>query len=273
MTPPGWASAAGRVAAAAVPATAAGYAALEAVRIQRVPRLPEAARDLDVTVHPAGAGSHAADAAPVSLVAIGDSVVSGVGCSAPERAVPSVLARLAAEGLHRRVRVRCLGRTGARVRGVRAEQVPQLGALGPVDAVVASVGANDATHLTPPRRFAAELRALCGEAHAATGAPVVLTGVPEFRSARAIGRPLRTVVWLASQRVHERQRRLAAELPGVTFVDVLADVGPDFRTDPGLMAADGYHPSDRGAARLAEAIAPAVRSVAPPAGLAQAPTA
>lgn len=255
-----WASVAGRLAAVAVPMAA--YSAVEAVRIQRAPRLPEAARGLDTVVWPDGArtpGGGATDPAglaPLSMVAIGDSVVSGVGCTAPERSVPGVLAGLVAHGLGRPVRVRCLGRTGARAEEVRAEQVPRLAGLGHVDLVVASVGANDAAHLTPPARFARALRRLCQEAHAATGAPVLLTGVPEFRSARAIGWPLRTLVWLAGRPVHERQRRIAAELAGVTFIDVLGEVGPDFLRDRGLMAEDGYHPSDRGAARLAEAIAP-----------------
>lgn len=272
MSPPAWLSVAGRLAAAAVPAAAVGYAAREAVRVQRVPRLPEAARGLDRVVPPGAAAMPAgavegqpggdawAGGAPVSLVAIGDSVVSGVGCTSPESSVPGVLARLVADALGRPVHVRCLGRTGARAEHVRAEQVPRLAGLGPVDLIVVSVGANDTAHLTPAGRFAALLRSLCEEVHAVTGAPVLLTGVPEFRSATAIGRPLRTIVWLAGQRIHERQRRVAAELPCAGFVDVLAEVSDEFRRDPGLMAEDGYHPSDRGAARLARAIAPAVVS-------------
>lgn len=252
-----------RAATVALPAVAvATYAMVERVRIRRTPRLPEAARELDVVLRPdrsePGQPDLTASRSPISMVAIGDSVASGVGASAAERSWPGALGQLVATALARPVRMRSLGRTGARAEDVRADQVPRLAELGHVDVIVVSVGANDATHLTPPDRFTTELQALCEEARAATGAPVLLTGIPEFRCARALGLPLRTLAWLCGQGLHQRQRKLAAELDGVEFVDVLADVSSDFRHDPGLVAYDGYHPSDRGATRLAEAIVSAV---------------
>lgn len=252
-----------RTAAVALPlAAVAVYAAVERFRICRVPRLAEVARGMDALVHPEGSsGSPPDHPTPASIVTIGDSLASGVGSTAAETSLPGVLARLVADALGRPVRVRSLGVTGARAQDVRRNQVPHLVGLGHVDVVVVSVGANDSTHLTPPPRFAAELRGLCEEAHAATGAPVLLTGVPEFRCARAIGPPLRVMAWLSGQLVHERQRDLAARLDGISFVDVLAEVGADFRRDATLVADDGYHPSDRGAARLAAAMAPAVVAV------------
>lgn len=270
-----------RAATVAIPAVAAAtYAVFEKVRIRRVPRLPEVARELDLLVEPAGAGpgsdrpaSPARWSEPVSMVALGDSVASGVGTTTAERSWPAVLAQLLASSLGRRVHVRSLGRTGARAEDVRAEQVPRLAGFGHIDVIVVSVGANDATHLTPPERFTDQLRALCDESRAATAAPVLLTGVPEFRCARAIGLPLRTLAWLCGQRVHDRQRELAAELGGVEFVDVLADVSADFRQDPGLVAHDGYHPSDQGAARLAEAVVPALEALLAAPGVATHPPA
>ncbi len=262
-----------RTATVALPAVAAAtYAVVEKVRIRRVPRLPEVAGQLDLVVKPGLAEPDRPTPSggcsePLSMVALGDSVASGVGASIAARSWPAVLAQLAATSLGRPVHVRSLGRTGARAEDVRADQVPRLAELGHIDVLVLSVGANDATHLTPPERFTAQLRALCEEAGAITAAPVLLTGVPEFRCARAIGLPLRTLAWLCGQRVHDRQRELAEESPGVEFVDVLDDVSADFRQDPGLVAHDGYHPSDRGAARLAEAIVPALeRLLADPAG-------
>lgn len=267
MRPPRWEPDPVRTATVALPAVAAAtYAVVEKARIRRVPRLPEVAGELDLLVEPGlsepdrptPSGS---PAEPLSMVALGDSVASGVGASSAARSWPAVLAQLAASTLGRSVHVRSLGRTGARAEDVRADQVPRLAELGHIDVVVLSVGANDATHLTPPERFTAQLRALCEESGAITAAPVLLTGVPEFRCARAIGLPLRTMAWLCGQRIHDRQRDLATEIPGVEFVDVLADVSTDFRQDPGLVAHDGYHPSDRGAARLAEAIVPALENL------------
>lgn len=286
MRSPRWGLDVGRAAPVAIPAVAAAtYAVFERVRIRRVPRLPEVARGLDLVVEPAvdepdqpwlEPVEPASDrlippgpwSEPVSMVALGDSVASGVGTSTAERSWPAVLAQLLANALGRRIHVRSLGRTGARAEDVRADQVPHLAALGHIDVIVISVGANDATHLTPPERFTEQLRALCADARAATAAPVLLTGVPEFRCARAIGLPLRTLAWLCGQRVHDRQRELATEFDGVEFVDVLAAVSADFRQDPGLVAHDGYHPSDRGAARLAAAIVPALEALVAAPGVA-----
>lgn len=236
----------------AVPAAAALYIAVEAARIKRVPRLPEVARDLDelVDAHRGGA--------PVELVLVGDSVSSGVGCTSANCSFPAVLARLVAAETDRAVHVRSLGWMGARAEQLRAAQLPVVESMGHVDVIVCSVGANDATHLTPPDRVAADLRTFCERAHAATGATVVLTGVPEFRSARALGAPVRTAAWLAGQLIHERQRDLGAEIDGAAFVDVLDAVGAAFRGEADLVAYDGYHPSDAGVVRIAETVAPAV---------------
>lgn len=240
------------VAALAVPVVAGLYAVTEARRVRRIPRLPEASRGLDELVDADRPGPR------VELVVVGDSVASGVGCTSAAASFPSVLARLVAAALDRPVRVRSVGWTGARSEQVRSEQLPVVEAMGALDIIVCSVGANDATHLTPPERVTANLREFAERAHAATGATVLLTGIPEFRCARAFGVPLRTTAWLAGRVVHERQRELGAQLESAAFVDVLEAIGEAFRHDPTLLADDRFHPSDAGAARIADAVAPAV---------------
>lgn len=243
-------------AALALPALAASYAAVEAARIRRMPKLPERSRDLDALVGSGHAG------AAVQLVVVGDSVASGVGCTRVETTFPWQLAHGVADDLARPVRVRSLSRKGSCVADARAEQLPRLAELSPVDVVVTSMGANDATHLTPPARFDEDLLGFVEDLRALTAAPLVLTGVPEFRSLRALGAPLRTTAWLAGQRVHAQQRALAAERADVAFADVLGAVGTAFRADPeGMLAEDGFHPGDRGAAVLADAVRPTVTAV------------
>ncbi len=239
-------------AALALPALAASYAAVEATRIKRMPRLPERSRDLDARVDPQRPGE------VLDLLVVGDSVASGVGCTRPEATFPWRLAAGVARDLDRPVRVRSWSRKGSRVADARREQLPRLEESDDPDVVVTSMGANDATHLTPPTRFDDELLAFVEDLRARTDAPLVLTGVPEFRSLRALGVPLRTTAWLAGQRVHAQQRDLAAAREDVAFADVLAEVGAAFRADPGLLAEDGFHPGDRGAAVLADAVRPTV---------------
>lgn len=238
----------GALAAVALPTAAAAYVAFEASRLRRIPRLPEVALALDQVF-----GTHR-PGQPLQLAVMGDSVASGVGATCAETSFPGVLAELASATLDRPVRVRSLGRTGARVADVRAEQLPALRQLGPLDAVAFSLGTNDATHLTPADRFAQDLRMVCAEVHEACGAPILLTGMPEFRCLRALGPPLRTVAGVLGRRIHELQREIADEHDAIVFVDVVSDVREAFFADPSLLAEDNYHPSDAGAARLAQAV-------------------
>ena len=234
------------------------WAVAERQRLLAVPRLPSVAEGLDTVVWPPVPVP--SDTPPVQLVTLGDSVMSGVGASTVTAAVPYVLATRVAAALAAPVRLRNHGRSGARVADVTAGQVPRLASGEPPDVVVVSVGANDTTHLTPVARFAADLRAVLAAARAA-GGHVLVTGNPEFRSLELLSAPLRYAAHHYGELIHRIQEAVAADEPGVTFVDVKARVSTAFRTSPHLLAEDRFHPSAAGCACLADAVAPAVVDV------------
>lgn len=230
------------------------WAVAERKRLQAVTRLPSVAEGLDAIVQPPG---QMREDRPLLVVALGDSVMSGVGAGTVTAAVPYVLATRVAAALEVPVRIRSLGRSGAKVADVVTEQVPRLTEDGPPAIVVVSVGANDTTHLTPPARFASDLRAVIAEGRTA-GAPVVVSGIPDFRSLAALSAPLRYAAFTYGERIHRIQQEVADAEPGAVFVDVKAQSSEAFRESRHLLAEDGFHPSAAGCTCIADALAPAV---------------
>ena len=86
------------------------------------------------------------DGPGLCILAIGDSIVAGVGAGTTERALAGATASALSARLGRCVVWRAHGRIGAGVVKVRAELLPQV-PDDDYDAVVVSVGVNDITGL------------------------------------------------------------------------------------------------------------------------------
>lgn len=200
------------------------------------------------------AGDSAAE--PLRLFVLGDSTVAGVGSATAEGSLAVLIAERVAERLDRPVQATALGISGARTDDIAAEQVPRI--VGEPDAVVVVIGSNDVTHVTPPWGFAERTARMLAAVRTATGAPVVLGGIPEFRTVPALAQPLRWIVGRYAVPLREAQRTAAAAVPGVTFVDIAAEASPRFIGRPETMSSDGFHPSEVGYGLWADALAPAV---------------
>ncbi|MPZ70340.1 MAG: hypothetical protein GEU71_12560 [Actinobacteria bacterium] len=189
---------------------------------------------------------------PLRFVVLGDSTAAGLGADTPEDAYPSLLAeRLADEGY--RVEMTSLGISGARVAELLSEQVPRAVEMDP-DLVLVGIGANDVTHLTPLD----EVRALMADAIErlkATGATVVVSGVPDMRAA-AFYEPLRSVAgWRGSSVTGAIEDAAASK--DVVVVPLAAETYKFFADDPEAHnSSDDFHPSSIGYARWATAIFP-----------------
>lgn len=218
--------------------------------------VPPGVSEVDVTVQPTGRS--AGGLPPVELAAFGDSAVAGVGVEQAKDSLPVQLAQRVADGLARQVHVVGYGRSGARTADVLAAQIPL--ARGGADVSVLLVGTNDVTHVTPLHRLARGSDALL-DALLNLGAPVVMSGLPEFRALRAVPHPLREAAIAYGALVRRVQRRRALIRPGVHLVDVRSAVGAEFVSEPAMMSADSFHPSAAGYARIADAIAPTVIAV------------
>jgi lysophospholipase L1-like esterase len=199
-------------------------------------------------------------ARPLELIVLGDSTAAGVGSPKPEQSLAVLVADRVADRLGRRVHVVSKGMSGARTATVLADQVPLLEAAKP-DVVLIVIGANDVTHVTAPWTMRRQTAALVEAARKAGHAPVVIGGIPQFRTVPALLQPLRWVTGEYASVLREVQRRAASQT-GAAYVDIAALASPRFVGRPESMSSDGFHPSPIGYGFWADALAPAVADVA-----------
>lgn len=229
--------------AAATSAVGAGVLVAEWKLAKRGPQLPPG----DVT-----RGGRVGGGGPaVRLVWLGDSLVTGAGATAPEATVP----QLVAEGLGRPVELVIAAVSGSRVRDVAEAQAPLVAGSEP-DAVVVCVGTNDALYRT---RLAEVWNGAQRLLAALPPVPVVVAGPTDVGAAVRLRQPLRWLIGRVGRRT-SAALQAAAEAAGARYVDLGAATGAAVRRDPGgLLAVDGFHPSDDGHRRIADAILDALR--------------
>lgn len=198
------------------------------------PRLPEAGGPCTGIAGTAYAG------APLSLLALGESPVAGVGVETHEEAITGQLARALASRMARPVRWRACGRNGVTAREALQLLLPQIPAS-PVDVALVAFGVNDTTAFRPVDRWREDLRALV-EALDARCRPrlILLSGVPPMSRIPALPQPLRWVMGLKSNALDAAARALE-DNARVRHVPLAIDTA-----DRGMLASDGYHPSAAG---------------------------
>jgi lysophospholipase L1-like esterase len=240
--------------------------AVQLMRLRRIEFLPGHPGFYINHVVPAAAG--ASPGPRLRLAVLGDSTTAGVGVERPEDALPYLLARHIGDAEARAVHVVSYGWAGARVADLVRLQLPR--ALEPLratdtdaflpgaDVVAIVIGANDATHNTPPGRFRADLRATLARIRsAAPRARVVLAGIPAFRGALPRVQPL---IFLADQyaRLLRPISRSEALRAGVAYADLAREVPPRLRGRTDVLSRDQFHPSVVGYSAWAEVIAEAL---------------
>ncbi len=194
------------------------------------------------------------EAAPEARVALlGDSTVTGPGLdSCDELWSHQVARRLAGD---RRVRLLSLAVGGSKTRDVFARQLPEALTLQPHLAVV-SVGANDAMHGTPIRRFEAELAAIVaalGEA----GTGVVLAGVGDLGNVPRLRFPLKALASRRSRAVDRAHARVAARYEHVVKVPI-AELSDEAFGSAEMFCPDLFHPNRAGHRVWADAAYPVI---------------
>ncbi|MEP6680733.1 MAG: SGNH/GDSL hydrolase family protein [Chloroflexota bacterium] len=213
-------------------------------------------------------GQDGSDRSPLRMIVFGDSTTAGVGVDRAEEALPTRLAELVASDRGRRVHVTSYGWNGARLADLLHDQLPR--ALGPIragetqpvlptaDIVAIVIGANDATHRTPARRFRMDLRRLLAEVRrAAPAADLVLAGIPTFRGALRQVEPLMVLTDQFARPLRRAQRE-EAQAAGVAFADLSRDATPRMRRRRDSLSTDSFHPSAAGYQIWAEVISAAL---------------
>lgn len=173
------------------------------------------------------------------LVAIGDSIIAGVGAPTLEQALVGQTARQLAERFDTSVRWQAFGRTGQRSGDLASFDLPSLPDA--ADFVIVSMGVNDVTGLSTARAFATNMQAaLDGLRLRYPHAGIAVAGLPPLGIFPLLPEPLRAVLGMRASMLDDSLRGLASRMPGVAFVPV------EFDFSPAHFSADGFHPSPAG---------------------------
>ncbi|MES2106499.1 MAG: SGNH/GDSL hydrolase family protein [Pseudomonadota bacterium] len=230
---------------------------LQGKYVRRVtPRLPEAGGPNTGVAYPPDSGSGPLAAPALRLLGIGESPVAGVGVSSHEQAITAQFARALAQQFDAAVSWQAIGLNGADLAQAQQVLVPLLpaGTAG-IDIALIAFGVNDTTSFRPAARYRAELAQLIAKVQEKVApALIVLSGVPPIHAFPALPQPLRFVLGSKARVLDKVSQELAAGFANVHYIEMQLDT-----RDPGLMAEDGYHPSEKGAQTWAFHLALAMR--------------
>lgn len=172
----------------------------------------------------------------LKLLALGDSIVAGVGARTLDRALVGQTALALAESLDTRVEWSAIGKIGYTC--ARVESLIPI-EPGSYAFVLVSVGVNDITALTSETRFRRDLISLYRALDRfAPNAIIAFCGIPPLAQFPALPQPLRAVFGLRAARFDQILRETLISLPRAVHIPV------DFAASEHSFAADGFHPSE-----------------------------
>lgn len=174
---------------------------------------------------------------PLRLVALGDSVIVGVGVDYLRDAyVGQAVASLANQS-GRAVHWSVHGRSGARAEHLLDDflhAIPEQ----PADVILLSVGVNDITGMTPLPAFKARLMRLIAELRARSPDAVIgVAGIPPLHVFPLLPQPLRFASGQRGRAFDRAIRRIAGRFEGVVHMPILFEKFDD------AFCEDGFHPS------------------------------
>lgn len=191
----------------------------------------------------------------IRFVMLGDSSAAGLGAESPLDSVGAKLAQGLVDASESPVRYINMATVGARS-GDLVEQVDRALLVKP-HAVAIMIGANDVTHLVPHKRACEALHEAVGRL-IDSGAEVVVGTCPNMGSIQPFLEPLRSVAKVSSAQL-AKQQAIAVVEAGGRAVSLGSLLGPLFTSDPQAMfAADRFHPSSAGYAKVAEVLLPSL---------------
>lgn len=172
------------------------------------------------------------------LLAIGDSIIAGVGATELSKALVGRTADAIAASLDCSVSWRACGVSGYNCERVLDDLVPELPG-DTADFVIVSVGVNDITGLTTMRKWRANMSLLLDKLRRhSPDATIAVAGMPPMHRFPLLPQPLRATFGMRSRSFDDALRAIVDGLPGTVHVSL------DFEADPGSFAPDGYHPSE-----------------------------
>lgn len=187
------------------------------------------------------------DSPTLRVVVLGDSSITAPGVTDPDQIWVRILAANLATDRHIVLKSVAIG--GATAASVIAEQLDDAVAFEP-DLAIVSVGANDAIHGIPVRRFESQLEHIATTLRD-TGAEVLLSGVGDLGTIPRLQPPLRGLITrrsLGYDRTHQR----VAERVGGLWLNPRQDDRDLWIRDRSLWSEDLFHVSPHGHSRWAD---------------------
>ena len=203
-------------------------------------RLPEAGG--------APQGQYGAGEPERRVLVLGESTAAGVGVQSHDQGLASQLAKRLHQRTGKTTAWHSYGINGATLAELMAQL--DLSALPEADLVLLSMGVNDTTGLTPRRRYRQQILALQEGLARRFPGPLGLLSVPPMDQFTALPSPLRQVMGWRARQLDRVYQDLAQTQP-----DAFVHLCYPTVTDPGLLAADGYHPGERGYQLMGETLA------------------
>ncbi len=200
-----------------------------------------------------------AGAAPVRIVALGDSLALGTGASRADGGfIFPAYRRVLADRPGSMLDSLAIG--GATVADVLRLEVAPLAAIRP-DVAIVCVGGNDVVRRTPSAAFARDYVALLAAIRrTAPQARLICCGVPDVALSPIFADERAAVAALSA--TFDRAARSAAAAAGARFVDFAAVTNGRSIDDDRFFSRDRFHPSDAGYALLSAELLPVLRAAA-----------
>ena len=172
------------------------------------------------------------------LLAVGDSIIAGVGATQLSKALVGQTAAAIAASVNQCVAWQALGVSGYKSMHVLENLVPKLPEAA-ADYVIVSVGVNDITGLTTLGVWRQNMSLLLEKLRQhSPDATIAVAGMPPMHGFPLLPQPLRAAFGMRSRSFDEAVREVVKRLPNAVHVPL------DFDPDPEEFAADGYHPSE-----------------------------
>ena len=174
----------------------------------------------------------------LQLVAIGDSIISGVGAPTLDKALAGQTAATLADTLDANIHWTALGSTGANTKKILDRLVPRLPDH-PVDFFLISAGVNDVTSLATVANWKEDLQDLLQAIRAhSPNAILAVAGIPPLRGFPLLPQPLRALFGVRADTFDLAANQLIQDQQQVIYIPL------DFEPRPELFSEDGFHPSE-----------------------------
>jgi len=189
---------------------------------------------------------------PLHFLAVGDSIIAGVGARRIQQSTVGHVARFMSGRLSREINWQAAGVIGAGARRVRRDVVPALPQQR-FDAILVSVGVNDVLKLERSGRYRRQLLKLIRDLRThSPDAVIACLGLPPLGDFPKLKRPLRWIVGYRVRKFDTVARDAVTRMPGVLHIPMRFSPRLD------MFSSDGMHPSETSQRRLAKIIAGAM---------------